>query len=182
MAESGVKGFESGKKKGRCWDLILRTTALAFTLTAAVLLGVNKQTKLITAQPFPTLPPMTVPLTAKWHYLSAFIFFVVANSIASGYAAISLIPSFLAKKRPSMAVIVLDLLMVGLLFSSIGAAGAIGIIGQKGNDHVKWNKVCNVFDKFCHQVIAAIALSFIGSLAFFLLVVLAAHNLHKKSH
>jgi uncharacterized protein (TIGR01569 family) len=69
-------------------------------------------------------------------------------------------------------VTLLDALMVALLFSCIGAAGAIGLLGYQGNSHVRWNKVCNVFDKFCHQVAASIILSLLGSLAFLLLIVL----------
>ncbi|GFZ14043.1 hypothetical protein Acr_24g0002330 [Actinidia rufa] len=41
-------------------------------------------------------------------------------------------------------------------------------------------RCCNVFEEFCHQVAAALVLSLLGSVAFFLLVVLAALNLHKK--
>jgi len=67
---------------------------------------------------------------------------------------------------------ILDALMVALLFSGNGAATAIGVLGYQGNSHVRWKKVCNVFDKYCHQVAASIILSQLGSLAFLLLVVL----------
>ncbi|PIN04030.1 hypothetical protein CDL12_23435 [Handroanthus impetiginosus] len=79
-----------------------------------------------------------------------------------------------------MVIIFFDLVMVALLFSGVGAAFAIGLMGYRGNTHVAWNKVCNVFDRFCHQVVAAIILSTVAALMFFLLVVLAALNLHKK--
>lgn len=66
-----VKVVTGGKL--RPFDLVLRVVALALTLVAAVLLGVDKQTKVVSLQLLPTLPPMDVPVTAKWRYLSAFV-------------------------------------------------------------------------------------------------------------
>nr|GFA81445.1 CASP-like protein 1E2 [Tanacetum cinerariifolium] len=77
-------------------------------------------------------------------------------------------------------VTILDLIMVVLLFSAIGATGAVGLIGYEGNSHVQWQKVCNVFDKFCHQVSTAMVLSFIGSIAYLMLIVFALINVHKR--
>lgn len=54
-------------------DVILRFLAFALTLVAAIVLGVDKQTKLVSMTVVSTLPPITVPVTAKWHYLSAFV-------------------------------------------------------------------------------------------------------------
>lgn len=114
---------------------------------------------------------------------SCFRFFVVANAIACAYAAISLILTLAnrnGKKGIATLIILFDLIMVALLFSAIGAAGAIGLMGFKGNSHVQWKKVCNVFDKFCDQGAASIGLSGAAAGAFFVLVVLAIFNLHKK--
>ncbi|GFY85235.1 hypothetical protein Acr_03g0020090 [Actinidia rufa] len=71
--------------------------------------------------------------------------------------------------------------MVALLFSGEGAAAAVGIIGYKGNSHVRWNKVCNVFRGVLPPDRPPPSFSLSSALvAFFLLVVLAALNLHKK--
>ena len=59
--------------KLRSFELILRVVALVLTLAAAVVLGLDKQTKKVPLQLIPTLPPMDVPVTAKWRYLSAFV-------------------------------------------------------------------------------------------------------------
>ncbi|KAL4386744.1 hypothetical protein GQ457_09G023140 [Hibiscus cannabinus] len=67
-----------------------------------------------------------------------------------------------------------------MLFSANGAALAIGLMGYKGNSHVRWNKVCNVFDKFCDQVAVSIVLSLLGSLAFTALIVLTVLTFHKR--
>lgn len=108
---------------------------------------------------------------------------MVANAIACGHAAISLVLTLASRGRnkgTALVVVLSDLVMVALLFSSIGAALAIGLMGYKGNTHVQWGKVCNVFDKFCDKTAAAIGLSAVAALLFFLLVVIATMNLHKK--
>ncbi|KAK2992036.1 hypothetical protein RJ640_014897 [Escallonia rubra] len=110
-------------------------------------------------------------------------YFVVANAIACSYAAVSLLLTLASrggKKNVALMIIILDLVMVALLFSGNGAATTAGLLGYQGNKHVQWNKVCNMFGKFCNQVAAAIAMSMLASLAFLLLVLLAALNLHKK--
>ncbi|XP_068333785.1 CASP-like protein 1E2 [Pyrus communis] len=174
----------ANQRGGGTRESILRILALVLTLTASIVLGVGKQTEIVSIKLIPTLPPIDVPATAKWHYLSAFVYLVVADAIACTYAAFSLVLSFANRGRKNklgLVIIVLDLSMVALLFSAIGSAGAIGLMGYQGNTRVQWNKVCNVFGKFCHQVAASTALSFLGSLAFFFLVVLAVLGLSRRS-
>lgn len=60
------------RKTGTC-ESILRILAFMLTVTAAVVLGVNKQTEIVSMKILPTLPPIDLPATAKWHYLSAFV-------------------------------------------------------------------------------------------------------------
>lgn len=108
----------------------------------------------------------------------------MANAIACSYALASLLLSLAdmcGKKGLSLLIIILDLAAVALLFSGNGAATAVGVLGYHGNSHVQWNKVCDVFGKFCNQVAGAIVVSLLGSLAFFFLVVFAALNLRRES-
>ncbi|KAK1438282.1 hypothetical protein QVD17_04089 [Tagetes erecta] len=164
-------------------DLAVRVLALVLTLAAAVVLGVNRQTTTVSVTIVPSLPPVNLPVTAKWLHMSAFVYLVITNAIACFYTAVSLILTLATKggiKKVSMIVTVLDLVVMALLFSAIGASGAVGLIGYQGNSHVQWQKVCNVFDKFCHQVTGALVLSFIAAVAYLLLVVLAIFNVYKK--
>lgn len=112
-------------------------------------------------------------------------YFVVTNSIACSYGAISLIIVLANRgKRTGVlatTILILDILMLALLASGIGAASAVGVLGYNGNKHVHWEKVCHVFGKFCHQVSGAIVVSLLGSLAYLFLLVLAALDLHKKN-
>ena len=108
---------------------------------------------------------------------------MIANAISCFYAAISILLIFATRggnKLASLMIIILDVVVVALLFSAVGATGSVGLIGFQGNSHVQWQKVCNVFDKFCHQIAIALFLSFAGSMAYLVLIVLAALHLHKK--
>ncbi|TKY72005.1 CASP protein 1E1 [Spatholobus suberectus] len=131
---------------GTC-DLLLRLLAFVLTLVAAVVVGADKQTAIVPIKLVDSMPPLHVPVSAKWHYLSAFV------------------------QGMETLITVLDALMVALLFSGNGAAIAVGILGLQGNSHVHWNKVCNVFGKFCDQVAASLFISLLGSIAFLSLLV-----------
>ncbi|KAK6940914.1 Casparian strip membrane protein domain [Dillenia turbinata] len=183
---TGVKKDNNSEKtkRGRSIDFILRILSMALTLVAAILAGTNKETQVVPFTISQTLPPLNIPVTAKWHYLSAFVFYVVSNAVACSYAAISLLFSILSPEGESaltLTIIILDVVIMGLLFSADGAVASIGVISLKGNSHVQWGKVCNVFHKFCNNMLVSGALSFLGSCVFLLLIVLSILNIHKKS-
>lgn len=110
-------------------------------------------------------------------------YFVVANAIACSYAAFSLVLSLLNKGKSRgfirSAIIVMDILTVALLFSGFGAAAAVGAIGWRGNSHLNWNKMCNVFGRFCGQGAASLLLSLLGAMAFLSLSLLSAFRLQR---
>lgn len=60
------------RRVGTC-EILVRILALALTLAAAVVLGVDKQSKVVPVKVVDSLPPLNVEVTAKWHYLSAFV-------------------------------------------------------------------------------------------------------------
>ncbi|CAH9136716.1 unnamed protein product [Cuscuta epithymum] len=183
----GVEGF--GEKvqsiNVRRTDSVIRFVAFALTGVAAIAVGLDVQTTAVSVKIVPTLPPVNIPLTAKWQHLSASVYFVVVNAIACAYAVVSLVFTLGNRKKnnaaaTSLMIIVLDVTMVALLFSSCGAAGAIGLMSYYGNAHVGWNKVCNVFGRFCIQAAAAFAISLATSILFLFLVFFAALSLHKR--
>ncbi|KAK6937438.1 Casparian strip membrane protein domain [Dillenia turbinata] len=183
---TGVKKENNSEttKRGRSIEFIFRILAMALTLVAAILAGTNKETQMVPFTVSQTLPPLNIAVTAKWHYMSAFVFYVVSNAVACSCAAISLLFSILSPKGESamtLMIIILDVVIMGLLFSANGAAASIGVIGLKGNSHVQWRKVCNDFHKFCNIMLVSGALSLLGSCVFLLLVVLSILNIYKKS-
>lgn len=113
-------------------------------------------------------------------------YFVVANSIACGLGALTLAIALANKgggrafSASRLMIILVDLLMVALLFSGIGAAGAVGLIGFKGNSHLRWNKVCHIYGTFCHKVMASLGVSILGGIAFLILLFLTLLKLSKN--
>ncbi|KAK7348204.1 hypothetical protein VNO80_22754 [Phaseolus coccineus] len=181
----GVESKEMGKAVGvSACDLAMRVLAFMLTLVAAIVISADKQTKVVPIQLSDSLPPFYLPFTAKWHQMSAILYFLVTNAIACTYAALSLVLALVNRGKSKglwTVITVLDAFMVALLFSGNGAAAAVGVLGYKGNSHVNWKRVCNVFDKFCDQMAASIGVSFIGSLAFLLLVIIPVVRLHPRT-
>ncbi|XP_057439020.1 CASP-like protein 1E2 isoform X2 [Lotus japonicus] len=174
---SDVKVVEKPTRT-RPYDVLLRFLALSLTLVATIIVAVNKETKTI------SYAGMQFKATAKWEYMSAIVFFLVSNAIGCSYAAASLAISMVSRtsgnKTAPFLLTVLDLVIMALLFSANGAAAAVGVIGQKGNSHVQWMKVCNVFNAYCNHATAALVLSLIGSSAFLLGVVHSVFKLHYR--
>ncbi|CAL0302459.1 unnamed protein product [Lupinus luteus] len=162
----------------RPYEVLLRFLGLSLTLVATIIVGIDKETKRI------SYAGMHFEATAKWEYMSAIVFFLVSNAIACSYAAASLVITAMPKKSninnnvTLLVVTLLDLVIMALLFSANGAASAVGEIGQHGNSHVQWIKVCNVFYAYCRHMTVALVLSIIGSTIFLLLVALSILKLH----
>ncbi|KAK1317890.1 hypothetical protein QJS10_CPA05g00520 [Acorus calamus] len=168
----------------RLSDLLLRLVALVTTLVAAVVMGTAVETKTVPITVVPTLPPLPVALTAKWHYLSAFTYFIATHVIACSYLAFSLVLLIAnrASKAKSLAfaLAVTDVIVMGLMFTGNSATIAVGLIGFERNSHVGWNKVCNVYKGYCNHIDAAALMSLIGSIVVVLIIVLTIANLHKQ--
>ncbi|PWA64462.1 hypothetical protein CTI12_AA342830 [Artemisia annua] len=119
------EGINNGRIGGvKRTDLALRLLALVLTLTAAVVLGVNKQVTTVAITLSPSLPPVKLPVTAKWHYMSAFVYFVIVNAVACAYTALSLVLTLATKGGKK----------------NVSSIGAVGLIGYEGNSHVEWQK------------------------------------------
>ncbi|OMO77864.1 hypothetical protein CCACVL1_14760 [Corchorus capsularis] len=179
-----VKVVEQSSRRVTYCDVMLRFMGLLLTLVAAIVTGLDKETQTISVSISKNLPTLHVPVTAKWQYMSATVYFLISNAIACSYTLASLVASMsvrTSKDKTGILVVIFDLTIMAFLFSANGAAIAVGVLARDGNSHVQWNKVCNMFGGFCRQMTAAIILSLVGSLVFFWLVALAILNLHKKS-
>ncbi|OIV95392.1 hypothetical protein TanjilG_06261 [Lupinus angustifolius] len=173
---SDVKVVERSTRV-RPYEVLLRFLGLSLTLVATIIVGIDKETKRI------SYAEMHFEVTAKWEYMSAIVFFLVSNAIACSYAAASLVITVMPKSNINnnvtlLVITLVDLVIMALLFSANGAASAVGEIGQHGNSHVQWFKVCNVFDAYCRHMTVALVLSIIGSTIFLLLVALSILKLH----
>lgn len=163
-------------------EAVLRVVLLASLVVAVVVMVTSKQTELI---PVP-FPPFRAPLSAKFTHSPAFIYFVAGLSVAGLYSIISTLASFYNLIKPGFCpllishFIILDVLMLGIVGSATGAAGGVAYIGLKGNSHVGWGKVCNLYDKFCRHLGASVAVSLFASIVLVVLIILSIHSLSKK--
>ncbi|KAK3039008.1 hypothetical protein RJ639_027493 [Escallonia herrerae] len=163
-------------------DVVLRVLLFASTLVAVVVMVTSKQTKLVQVPGV----PFAVPLPAKFNHSPAFIYFVVALSVACLYSIITAILSFWAVLKPACSTklvvhfVIFDVLLLGIVAAATGAAGAVGYLGLKGNKHVGWNKVCNVYDTFCQHIAGSLVVSLFASIVLVLLVLLSVYSLSKK--
>jgi uncharacterized protein (TIGR01569 family) len=106
-------------------------------------------------------------------------YFVVANAMVCLFSAAALAA---CRSRAAMVpVMVGDLLALALLYSAVGAAAEFGILGERGNSHVRWPKVCNVYGRFCERAMAAVIVSLIAAFANLVLLMLNILTIHKSS-
>ncbi|GLJ25241.1 hypothetical protein SUGI_0483170 [Cryptomeria japonica] len=186
MAESAVSSKSKEGIRMAGWDVVIRGIAFAATISATIVMATNKQTKTI---PLPLNPAITIPVTAKFHYTPAFVFFVAVNGIACGYALVTLISSVVVKhvlksKHTDLhecLVGLLDLVTVATLSAGASAAAAISEVGKNGNKHSQWNKICDKVGRFCDRGGGALIASFAGVLAFMLLSHITTYSLYKRS-
>ncbi|KAM0951085.1 putative casparian strip membrane protein [Dioscorea sansibarensis] len=165
-------------------DLFLRLALFATTLVSVILMVVSKQTKYFGA-PFSRF---LIVLDAKFVYSPALIYFVAAISTACLYSIISGAISAYGVFRPSPAnkflfhLATLDALMLGVVASATGAVAAVAYLGLRGNSHVGWVKVCNIYTKFCSFVASSVAISLASTIILLILLTVSIYSLHRRSH
>ncbi|XP_057485257.1 CASP-like protein 1 [Actinidia eriantha] len=165
-------------------DVFLRLLLCACSVVAVVVMVTSKQTKMLGRLPVAPFSP--VFKQAKFNHSPALIYFVAALSVAGLYSLITAAVSFLALLKPGCStkmvahIVIFDVLVLGIVAAAAGTAGGVAYIGYKGNSHVMWNKVCNVYDKFCHHVAASLGVSLVASVVLVLLVILSVYSLSKK--
>ncbi|XP_073053835.1 CASP-like protein 1 [Primulina eburnea] len=165
-------------------EVVLRFLLFASALVAVLVIVTSKQTELVPISPFPPFP--LALRDAKFNQSPAYIYFVAALSVTGLYAVISTLLSFYSLLKPGCFTkalshfVIIDVLLLGIVASATGAAGAVAYIGLKGNSHAGWMKVCNIYDKICRHFGASVALSLFGSIVLVLLVLLSVYALSKK--
>ncbi|XP_009399244.2 CASP-like protein 1E1 [Musa acuminata AAA Group] len=164
--------------------IILRIVAIVLTFISAVVMGAARQTTTVTGIDAETALLTSITVTVKSTYSAAYVYFVVANVLVFFYSVVSLVLSMVNKARltsMSLPFSIADLLMVVLLFSSNGAAAAISVVAENGQQNLAgWDKICNLVGGLCARVNAAIVLSMLASVAYVILVVFGMANLRRS--
>ncbi|KAE8021713.1 hypothetical protein FH972_007579 [Carpinus fangiana] len=158
-------------------DFILRIVAFLGTVGSAIGMATTNE----------TLPFVTqfVRFRAEYNDLPMFTFFVIANSIVSAYLLLSLPLSIFhilrsSAERSRILFIFLDTAMLGLLTAGASAAASIVYLAHKGNAKANWFAICRQFNSFCERTSGSLIGSFLGVVAFILLILLSAVALSRR--
>ncbi|CAF2236445.1 hypothetical protein HID58_029561 [Brassica napus] len=152
----------------KSWKVLLALRILAFiaTLAAAIVMGLNKETKTLVVATIGTVP-IKATLTAKFQDTPAFVFFVIANAMVSFHNLLMIALQIFSRKLEYkgfrlLSVAILDMLNATLVSAAANAAVFIAELGKNGNKHAKWNKVCDRFSIYCDHGRGALIAAFSG--------------------
>ncbi|KAG5622010.1 hypothetical protein H5410_007228 [Solanum commersonii] len=183
MAQEGNgQKTDVAKPKDYCnWVMpLLRFLAFGATISATLVMALNKQKKTFVVATIGTTP-VQATLNAKFQHTPAFVFFVIANGLCSLHSLLMLAFCFIGIKYDykglRLYVIgILDMINVALISGGATSAAFMGQLGRDGNSHARWNKICDKFYTFCSHGEGAIIASFIG---LFLMIITTAINIIK---
>ncbi|KAF3451171.1 hypothetical protein FNV43_RR07578 [Rhamnella rubrinervis] len=142
--------------------ILLRLLAFGAALAATIVMVTSHESASV----------LNLTFKAKFSHTPAFVYFAIAEAIASGYSLIVLLLS--SKNWFRRLVVVLDAVIAVLLSSSISAALAIAHVGKKGNSHSGWLPICGQVPKFCDHVTGALIAGFIAAILYLVLLVYTA--------
>ncbi|CAI9785853.1 unnamed protein product [Fraxinus pennsylvanica] len=168
---------QGGWKRGiSIFDFILRICAIVAALVATTTMGTTDETLPFFTQFF--------QFQASYDDLPTFMFFVVANAIASGYLVLSLPFSIVCIVRPHAAgakllLLIFDTVLVAFTTAAAASAAAIVYLAHNGNANTNWFAICQQFTDFCQRVSSAVVASFIAAVIFIFLVMLSAIALRR---
>lgn len=165
-------------------DLALRALLFAVTLSGLIVLATAKQTVLV---PFPLAPQILLPVPAKFKDSPALIYLLVAFCVTCFYSLLTALSSIrfisgsLSSAKTLFLLVLLDMLYAAIMASATGSGGGVAWIGLKGNSHTRWNKICNVYGKFCRHIGGSVFLGLVASIVLVLLAALNAYSLYRRS-
>ncbi|XP_020597857.1 CASP-like protein 1B1 [Phalaenopsis equestris] len=155
--------------------LLLRLAIIMSTLTAALVMGSNKQS-ISRAVAIVGTTTIFQTYTANFHQIPAFVFFIVANAIGGFYnlVAIALGFSFSHWKAFHVGMKLMDLAIFALVATGAAAATSMAELGKNGNFSARWSPICDRFGQFCVRGGLAIVASLIGALLLMILNAVSA--------
>ncbi|RWR88705.1 CASP-like protein 1B2 [Cinnamomum micranthum f. kanehirae] len=182
--ENGSGKKPIAKSPEKIMLIVLRLLALGATFSATLVMALNKETKSIVV-PLGGSNSISATLTAKFQHTPAFVFFVIANSIASFHNLSLLLLRLFGKKFEDikglgLLITISDMVMVALVSGGAAAAASMAELGKNGNSHARWNKICDKFDAYCDRGGGALIASFAGVGLLMVLNALATVNLYKN--
>ncbi|XP_076910665.1 CASP-like protein 1 isoform X1 [Bidens hawaiensis] len=168
VSNSGMVAIENQRKV----DVILRALMFVFSLVGVVVMVSSKQSERI-----PVSPVMMIRVDAKFTHSASFTYYVSAFSVLGLYSMITGYLSYSALKKQEristgqlLQLLLLDTFLLGITASATGAGGGVAYEALKGNPHIHWMKICNIFDKFCDHLAASGVMAVLASSMLILLI------------
>ncbi|KAF8104389.1 hypothetical protein N665_0172s0023 [Sinapis alba] len=153
---------------GKSSKILLGLRVLAFlaTLSAAIVMGLNKETKTFVVGNVGNTP-IKATFTAKFQHTPAFVYFVVANAMVSFHNLLMIALQLFGGKTEFtgfrlLSIAILDMLNVTLISAAANAAAFMAEVGKNGNKHARWNKICDRFATYCDHGAGALIAAFAG--------------------
>ncbi|KAI7746341.1 hypothetical protein M8C21_030592 [Ambrosia artemisiifolia] len=116
----------------------------------------------------------------KWlRYLVTAFSVIGLYSIITGYLSYSALKK--QERSHQLLFVLLDSLMLSIAASATGAAGGVGYEALKGNPHVRWVKMCHIFDTFCDHIASAESMALVTSITLLMLVWVSVSALVKNN-
>ncbi|CAN6855356.1 unnamed protein product, partial [Brassica oleracea] len=161
----------------------LRVLAFSATLSAAIVMGLNKETKTFVVGNVGNTP-VKATFTAKFQHTPAFVFFVVANAMVSFHNMLMIAVHLFGGKMEFtsfrlLSVAILDMLNVTLISAAANAAAFISEVGKNGNKHARWDKICDRFATYCDHGAGALIAAFAGVV---LMLIISAISISRLAH
>ncbi|KAL8168399.1 hypothetical protein V2J09_009898 [Rumex salicifolius] len=177
---------ENIKRRERLALRILRVVAIFATLSATIVMALNKETKTIVVATIGTTP-IKATLVAKFQDTPANIFFVFANGLATFHNLLMLILEIFGGKLDKkgfrfIVVPILDTVMLALVSAGASSAAFMSDLAKRGNSHAQWNKICDKFDTFCSHGGGALLASFIGIAILLVICILPKLQITKEGN
>ncbi|CAH8359673.1 unnamed protein product [Eruca vesicaria subsp. sativa] len=167
---------------GKSSKILLGLRVLAFlaTLSAAIVMGLNKETKTFVVGNVGNTP-IKATFTAKFQHTPAFVYFVVANAMVSFHNLLMVALQLFGGKTELTAfrllsIAILDMLNVTLLSAAANAAAFMAEVGKNGNKHARWDKICDRFATYCDHGAGALIAAFAGVV---LMVIISAVSISR---
>lgn len=166
--------------------LILRILLFKVSLTALIVLVTAKQTVVVPV----LMPPSFVlaPVAAQFKDSPALIYLLVGLCMTTLYSLLTAFSSLKSIRSSASSsakrifvLILLDIYHAAIMASATGTAGAVAWVGLKGNEHTRWNKICNIYDKFCRHIGTSTFLALVASILLVILAALNANTLYRRS-
>ncbi|KAL6603094.1 hypothetical protein ACP70R_043455 [Stipagrostis hirtigluma subsp. patula] len=175
MSAAARRASSEAKAEG-----LMRGACAALAAAAALLLGLNTQTETV----------LLIRKKATVKDVQALWVLVLAAGTAAGYHLLQLLkclylsraavsPCRRSSRAVAWACLLLDKACAYTTFATTVAAAQACLIALEGAHALQWNKLCNIYTRFCEQVAGSLALGMLAAAGTAVLSAVSARNVFR---